>query len=49
MEKTLIAAKVDRDYHAKAHSAAKTLDTSVAAIIKAAMDRAIKKAAKVTE
>ncbi len=42
--KPLIAAKVEPEYHAKSHIAAKVLNTTVAAIIKAAMDRAIKKA-----
>lgn len=48
-DKTLIAAKVSKEYHKQAHIACKALETSVAAVIKAAMDRTIKKADKASK
>ena len=48
-KQTLIAAKVPEAYRDEAHKAAKSLGTTVAAIIRAAMDKAIKKAGKVSQ
>lgn len=46
-KKTIIATKVSETYRAEAHNAAEVLGTTVAAIIKGAMDKAIKRAAKI--